>query len=112
MRVHCPHCISRIISDDQLLLRPLNEIDVPRIIEELAKAVGLRFEDRLVKRILNDLNKALGGLPLLEGALTKSGEGSADNPRRASKADSCSQDDKHEKIAQVIATNRVSDPMA
>ena len=55
--------------DRQVLLGPMPEEDLRRVIERPAQAVGLEFERGLTELLLNDVRDQPGALPLLQFAL-------------------------------------------
>jgi WD40 repeat protein/tRNA A-37 threonylcarbamoyl transferase component Bud32 len=57
------------ISDRQVLVGPMNEVESRRAIEQPARQVGLQFEPGLVDTILADVTRQPGALPLLQHAL-------------------------------------------
>ena len=57
------------ISTQQLLVGPMNEVELRRAIERPAHQVGLRFEPGLVDMMLADVAQQSGALPLLQHAL-------------------------------------------
>ena len=52
-------------------LGTMNREELSQVIEQPAKKLGVKFEVGLVERILNDIDKEPGNLPLLEFALTE-----------------------------------------
>jgi hypothetical protein len=54
-----------------VILKPMDQSELTNIIEKPAQMLGVTFEAGLVKRILNDVDKEPGILPLLEFALTE-----------------------------------------
>ncbi len=57
------------ISARQVLVGPMNEVELRRAIERPARQVGLKFEPELVSTILADVVRQPGSLPLLQHAL-------------------------------------------
>jgi hypothetical protein len=63
--------LSDLIEAGIILLRPMDRQELRLAIERPAGKVGLRFEAGLVERILADVGREPGNLPLLEFALTE-----------------------------------------
>ncbi len=57
------------ISTQQVLVGPMNEVELRRAIARPARVVGLRFESGLCETILADVAQQPGALPLLQYAL-------------------------------------------
>jgi Tol biopolymer transport system component len=57
------------LQDSVVNLGPMERLELHRAIEQPAKEVGLKFEDGLVDRILDDVGEEPGNLPLLEFVL-------------------------------------------
>ncbi len=66
--------LARAISDNQILLGPMQPDELRRAIEAPAAHVGLRFESGLVDVVLRDVAGEPGALPLLEHALLETWE--------------------------------------
>ncbi|NEO55095.1 MAG: WD40 repeat domain-containing protein [Okeania sp. SIO3B5] len=60
-----------LLQKNNIMLGPMNSEELKEVIEEPAKNLEVNFEGGLVERILNDVDKQPGNLPLLEFALTK-----------------------------------------
>ncbi len=60
-----------VLQNASIMLRPMNETELREIIEKPAQKLGVSFESGLVERILDDVDKEPGNLPLLEFALTE-----------------------------------------
>jgi WD40 repeat protein len=60
-----------ILQDADIKLGAMNRSELSEIIEKPAELVGVKFEDGLINRILNDVENEPGNLPLLEFALTE-----------------------------------------
>jgi hypothetical protein len=60
-----------VLQNASLILKPMNRSELTEIIDKPAKMLGVTFEAGLVERILDDVDKELGILPLLEFALTE-----------------------------------------
>ena len=56
---------------DRMVFRPMNTDELRAVIEAPAKQLGVPFEDGLVQRILDDIDRSPTSLPLLEFALTE-----------------------------------------
>jgi WD40 repeat protein/class 3 adenylate cyclase len=68
------HCaafpsLAALVQDHQALVGPMREEEIRRAIELPANKAGLKLEDGLVSRILDDLGGEPGSLPLLSHAL-------------------------------------------
>lgn len=61
--------LAELLSGHQFIVNPMDQDDLRRAIESPAHAVGLRFEEGLVERILSDAGNEPGALPLMEHAL-------------------------------------------
>jgi WD40 repeat protein/TPR repeat protein/energy-coupling factor transporter ATP-binding protein EcfA2 len=61
--------LAELLSSHQFIVNPMDRDDLLRAIELPAQTVGLRFEDGLGERILNDVDLEPGALPLMEHAL-------------------------------------------
>ncbi|MGH8554215.1 MAG: TIR domain-containing protein [Gammaproteobacteria bacterium] len=61
--------LAELLSSHPFIVNPMDQDDLRRAIEAPAHAVGLRFEEGLVKRILTDAGNEPGALPLIEHAL-------------------------------------------
>ncbi len=61
--------LAELLSSHQFIVNPMDQEDLRRAIELPAQAVGLRFEEGLVGRILTDAGNEPGALPLMEHAL-------------------------------------------
>jgi hypothetical protein len=68
-----------VLQNANLILKPMDRLELNDIIEKPAEMFGVTFEAGLVKRILDDVDKEPGILPLLEFALTKLWEGRSNN---------------------------------
>lgn len=62
--------LARYFQDHQHLVTPPTEAEIQQIIEAPAKQAGFLVEPRLVAEMATDFKDSLGGLPLLEFALT------------------------------------------
>ncbi|CAD5962399.1 putative WD repeat-containing protein all2124 [Planktothrix rubescens] len=60
-----------VLQKNDIKLGPMNETELKDIIEKPAQKLGVSFEGGLVERILRDVDKEPGNLPLLEFALTE-----------------------------------------
>jgi WD40 repeat protein len=60
-----------VLQNADLKLGPMNREELAEVIEKPAEMLGVTFEEGLVKRILDDVDKKPGILPLLEFALTE-----------------------------------------
>jgi WD40 repeat protein len=60
-----------VLQNANLILKPMDQSKLTNIIEKPAQMLGVTFEAGLVKRILDDVDKEPGILPLLEFALTE-----------------------------------------
>ena len=63
------HHLASRFAEQQVLVGPMNEVELRRAIEWPAQRVGLRFEPGLVDAILADVAWQPGALPLLQHAL-------------------------------------------
>ncbi|MEA5546439.1 tetratricopeptide repeat protein [Limnoraphis robusta CCNP1324] len=63
--------LADVLQKGNIMLGPMNEKELRDIIEKPAKKLGVSFESGLVERILDDVDKQPGNLPLLEFALTE-----------------------------------------
>ncbi len=61
--------LAEMLSGNQFIVSPMDEIDIRRAIEEPARLAGFQFEKGLVNRILHDVKQASNPLPLLEDTL-------------------------------------------
>lgn len=61
--------LATMLAAHQVLLGPLTDQGLRAVIVEPARRLGVEFEPGLVDRILNDVGKEAGALPLLEHAL-------------------------------------------
>jgi formylglycine-generating enzyme required for sulfatase activity len=59
------------LQEADLKLGPMNRAELTAAVEKPAELQGVRFEEKLVERILDDVGQEEGGLPLLEFALTE-----------------------------------------
>jgi WD40 repeat protein/class 3 adenylate cyclase len=68
---HCASypALAALVQDHQSLVGPMREAEIRRAIELPAKKAGLRLEDGLATRILDDVGNEPGSLPLLSHAL-------------------------------------------
>ncbi|MGD2177518.1 MAG: BTAD domain-containing putative transcriptional regulator, partial [Anaerolineae bacterium] len=66
------------LQDGSLMMGPMSRDELRRAIEKPAEAQGAAFEAGLVERLLDDVGKAPGNLPLLEFALTLLWEAQSD----------------------------------
>jgi hypothetical protein len=64
-----------ILQNADLKLGPMNRAELTEAVKKPAQKLGVTFEARLVERILSDVEKEPGTLPLLEFALTKLWQG-------------------------------------
>ncbi|MFM6197484.1 MAG: eIF2A-related protein, partial [Planktothrix sp.] len=63
--------LADVLQKGNIMLGPMNETELRDIIEKPAQKLGVSFESGLVERILDDVDKEPGNLPLLEFALTE-----------------------------------------
>ncbi|CAD5979872.1 putative WD repeat-containing protein all2124 [Planktothrix rubescens NIVA-CYA 18] len=63
--------LADVLQKGNIMLGPMNEKELKDIIEKPAQKLGVSFEGGLVERILRDVDKEPGNLPLLEFALTE-----------------------------------------
>lgn len=63
--------LANTLNAHQVNLGEMDRKDLSRVIEKPASKVGVKFEDRLVSRILDDIGNEPGKLPLLQFALSK-----------------------------------------
>ncbi|MFZ1025259.1 MAG: WD40 repeat domain-containing protein [Limnoraphis robusta] len=63
--------LADVLQKGNIMLGPMNENELQDVIEKPAKKLGVSFESGLVERILDDVDKQPGNLPLLEFALTE-----------------------------------------
>ncbi len=63
--------LADVLQKGNIMLGPMNENELRDSIEKPAKKLGVSFESGLVERILDDVDKQPGNLPLLEFALTE-----------------------------------------
>jgi WD40 repeat protein len=63
--------LADVLQKGNIMLGPMNEKELREIIEKPAQKLGVSFEGGLVERILDDVDKEPGNLPLLEFALTE-----------------------------------------
>lgn len=61
--------LNNFVIDNMVQVEPMGEEELKRAIFEPARQVGLRFEEGLADRIMEDVQGASGELPLLEHAL-------------------------------------------
>lgn len=61
--------MSRLLEGDQVTVEAMAREDLERVINGPAEAMGLRLDDGLLDRVLDDVGDAPGNLPLLEHAL-------------------------------------------
>ena len=66
------------LQDNTIMLGPMNREELAEAIVKPAQAQGVRLQDGLVARLLNDVGQNPGRLPLLEFALTQLWEQQAD----------------------------------
>jgi WD40 repeat protein/DNA-binding SARP family transcriptional activator len=59
------------MQDGTIVLGPMNQVELEQAIVLPARALGVRFQEGLVGRVLGDVGQAPGRLPLLEFALTQ-----------------------------------------
>ena len=63
--------LADVLRDRDVKIRSMNSEELREVIEQPAQKLGVSFESGLVERILNDVEKEPGNLPLLEFALTE-----------------------------------------
>jgi WD40 repeat protein len=63
--------LARRMTDNQVLVGPMTRVELRQAIELPARAAGLRLEDGLVDRIIDDGGHEPGGLPLVAHALVE-----------------------------------------
>ncbi|MEA5497788.1 WD40 repeat domain-containing protein [Limnoraphis robusta] len=63
--------LADVLQKGNIMLGPMNETELRDSIEKPAQKLGVSFESGLVERILDDVDKQPGNLPLLEFALTE-----------------------------------------
>jgi hypothetical protein len=63
--------LADVLQQGNIMLGPMNENELRDVIEKPAQKLGVTFEEGLVERILDDVDKQPGNLPLLEFALTE-----------------------------------------
>jgi WD40 repeat protein len=63
--------LADVLQKGNIMLGPMNENELRDVIEKPAQKLGVTFEEGLVERILDDVDKQPGNLPLLEFALTE-----------------------------------------
>ncbi|MGB3191188.1 MAG: WD40 repeat domain-containing protein, partial [Limnoraphis sp.] len=63
--------LADVLQKGNIMLGPMNENELRDVIEKPAQKLGVSFEHGLVERILDDVDKEPGNLPLLEFALTE-----------------------------------------
>ncbi|MFY7802994.1 MAG: WD40 repeat domain-containing protein [Limnoraphis robusta] len=63
--------LADVLQKGNIMLGPMNENELRDVIEKPAQKLGVSFEEGLVERILDDVDKQPGNLPLLEFALTE-----------------------------------------
>ena len=61
--------LAELLSTHQFIVNPMEPDELRHAIEEPARLVGLRFELGLIERILKDVGREPGALPLLQHAL-------------------------------------------
>ncbi|MEM8809705.1 MAG: hypothetical protein AAGF01_27085, partial [Cyanobacteria bacterium P01_G01_bin.38] len=60
-----------VLQTGDIKLGAMNPSELEQVIEQPAQTLGVGFEERLVRRILQDVSEEPGNLPLLEFALTE-----------------------------------------
>src|SRR5262249_29767721 len=73
--------LGELLSGNQFIISPMDEVDLRRAIEEPAQRVGAQFEEGLVDTILHDTGSEPGALPLMEHALLQLWEKRSGNNR-------------------------------
>ncbi len=63
--------VADVLQQGNIMLGPMNETELRDVIEKPAEKLGVTFQSGLVERILDDIEKEPGNLPLLEFALTE-----------------------------------------
>jgi hypothetical protein len=63
--------VADVLQKGNIMLGPMNENELRDVIEKPAQKLGVSLESGLVERILDDVDKQPGNLPLLEFALTE-----------------------------------------
>ena len=63
--------LADVLRDTDVKIRSMNPEELREVIEKPAQKLGVSFESGLVERILKDVDKEPGNLPLLEFALTE-----------------------------------------
>ena len=63
--------LADVLRTGDIKIRSMNTEELTEVIEKPAQKLGVDFEGGLVERILNDVDKEPGNLPLLEFALTE-----------------------------------------
>ncbi|MGC9527622.1 MAG: CHAT domain-containing protein [Limnospira sp.] len=63
--------LADLLRDVDIKIRSMNSEELREVIEKPAEKLGVNFEHGLVERILKDIDKEPGNLPLLEFALTE-----------------------------------------
>lgn len=63
--------LASLIQNRTLVLGPMDRAELEQVIAWPAQALGVRFQEGLVPRVLGDVGSAPGRLPLLEFALTQ-----------------------------------------
>lgn len=61
--------LAELMSGHQFVVSPMDEVELKSAIEDPAQLVGLSFEDGLVSRIVREVGREPGALPLLEHTL-------------------------------------------
>jgi hypothetical protein len=61
--------LGELLSGNQFIVSPMDEVDLRRAIEQPGHAVGAQFEEGLVDAIIHDAGREPGVLPLMEHAL-------------------------------------------
>ena len=63
--------LADVLQNADVKLGPMNRKELTEVIEKPAQKLGVKFEQGLIERILNDVENQPGNLPLLEFALTE-----------------------------------------
>ncbi len=63
--------LADVLRTGDIKIRSMNTEELTEVIEKPAQKLGMNFEEGLVERILDDVDKEPGNLPLLEFALTE-----------------------------------------
>lgn len=63
--------LADVLQDGAIMVGPMNRQELEDVIASPARSEGIRLQEGLVARILNDVGQAPGRLPLLEFALTQ-----------------------------------------